>query len=36
METPNDQLYYFQPNELLALKLATNTTDDSRSRAPRK
>jgi len=35
MATPNDQLYYFRPDELLALKLAT-ATDDSRARSPTK
>jgi hypothetical protein len=31
METPREELYYFQPAELLALKLAT-VMDDSKSR----
>jgi hypothetical protein len=34
METPNDQLYYFRSDELLALKLATDV-DDSKRRAAR-
>jgi hypothetical protein len=32
METPREELYYFQPAELLALKLAT-AVDDSKSRS---
>lgn len=35
METPNDQLYYFRPDELLTLKLAT-ATDDAAPRVARK
>jgi hypothetical protein len=31
METPREELYYFQPAELLALKLAT-VMDNSKSR----
>ena len=31
METPRQELYYFQPAELLALKLAT-VMDDAKSR----
>ncbi|HEY6618665.1 MAG TPA: hypothetical protein VIY68_03890 [Steroidobacteraceae bacterium] len=30
METPNDQLYYFRPDELLTLKLATDLDDSVR------
>ena len=33
METPNDQLYYFRPEELLALKLATVVDDSARHTA---
>lgn len=33
METPNDQLYYFRSDELLALKLATDVDDDRRQAA---
>jgi hypothetical protein len=32
METPREELYYFQPAELLALKLAA-AVDDGKSRS---
>ena len=33
METPNDEIYYFKPDELLSLRLATSVDDKDRIRS---